>query len=96
MPDSVPMRYLAISGIVAAVLLNLLLRTFVKLGGGVTTPFIAPPLPPTSPGFTPPIPRPPIPGSPFPHPRLPLGDFDRSYIEASNRPRGNDQLQNLL
>ncbi len=41
MPDSVPMHRLAISGIVAAVLLNLLLRTFVRLGGVITTMLIA-------------------------------------------------------
>lgn len=41
MPDSIPMHRLAFSGIVAAVLLNLLLRTFVKLGGVVTTALIA-------------------------------------------------------
>ena len=41
MPDSIPMHRLALSGIVAAVLLNLLLRTFVKLGGVVTTALIA-------------------------------------------------------
>ena len=41
MPDSIPMHRLALSGIVAAVLLNLLLRTFVKLGGVFTTLLIA-------------------------------------------------------
>ena len=41
MPDSIPMHRLALSGIVAAVLLNLLLRTFVRLGGVLTTLLVA-------------------------------------------------------
>lgn len=41
MSESVPMHRLAISGIIAAVLLNLLLRTFVRLGGVITTMLIA-------------------------------------------------------
>lgn len=40
-PSPVPIRRYALVGIVAVVLLNLLLRTFVKLGGLFTTALIA-------------------------------------------------------
>lgn len=40
-PTSVPMTRLALGGVVAVIVLNLLLRTFVKLGGVVTTALIA-------------------------------------------------------
>jgi peptidoglycan biosynthesis protein MviN/MurJ (putative lipid II flippase) len=38
---SVPVTHLAIGGVIAVILLNLLLRTFVKLGGPLTTLLIA-------------------------------------------------------
>lgn len=41
MSDSVQLRYYALAGVIAAVLLNLLLRTFVRLGGVFTTLLIA-------------------------------------------------------
>lgn len=41
MSQSLPVRYYAIAGVIAAVLLNLLLRTFVRLGGAFTTLLIA-------------------------------------------------------
>jgi drug/metabolite transporter (DMT)-like permease len=40
-PSSVPVTRLALGGVVAVVVLNLLLRTFVKLGGLFTTVLIA-------------------------------------------------------
>lgn len=40
-PTSVPMTHLALSGVAAVIVLNLLLRTFVKLGGVLTTVLIA-------------------------------------------------------
>ncbi|MGG5873323.1 hypothetical protein [Pseudomonas peli] len=40
-PSSVPVTRLALGGVVAVVVLNLLLRTFVKLGGIFTTVLIA-------------------------------------------------------
>jgi drug/metabolite transporter (DMT)-like permease len=39
--QSLPVRYYAVAGVIAAVLLNLLLRTFVRLGGVFTTLLIA-------------------------------------------------------
>ncbi|MDP2748229.1 hypothetical protein [Pseudomonas sp.] len=39
--SSVPLTRLALGGVVAVVMLNLLLRTFVKLGGPLTTLLIA-------------------------------------------------------
>lgn len=41
MSHSLPLRDYAAAGVVAAVLLNLLLRTFVRLGGVFTTLLIA-------------------------------------------------------
>ncbi|WP_457789185.1 hypothetical protein [Pseudomonas sp. PL-6] len=41
MSGAVQLRYYALSGVLAAVLLNLLLRTFVRLGGVLTTLLIA-------------------------------------------------------
>lgn len=41
MSQSLPVRYYAVAGVIAAVLLNLLLRTFVRLGGVFTTLLIA-------------------------------------------------------
>ena len=41
MSQSLPVRYYAVAGVIAAVLLNLLLRTFVRLGGAFTTLLIA-------------------------------------------------------
>ena len=41
MSQSPPVRYYAVAGVIAAVLLNLLLRTFVRLGGVLTTLLIA-------------------------------------------------------
>lgn len=40
-PSSVAVTHLALGGVVAVILLNLLLRTFVKLGGLLTTVLIA-------------------------------------------------------
>jgi len=40
-PAAVPMARLALSGVAAVILLNLLLRTFVRLGGLLTTLLIA-------------------------------------------------------
>ncbi len=40
-PNSVPVTRLALGGVVAVIVLNLLLRTFVKLGGLLTTVLIA-------------------------------------------------------
>jgi drug/metabolite transporter (DMT)-like permease len=39
--QSLQLRYYAVAGVIAAVLLNLLLRTFVRLGGVFTTLLIA-------------------------------------------------------
>ncbi|MFV3385711.1 hypothetical protein ACNFCJ_09750 [Pseudomonas sp. NY15364] len=41
MSQRLPVRYYAVAGVIAAVLLNLLLRTFVRLGGVFTTLLIA-------------------------------------------------------
>lgn len=41
MSQGLPVRYYAVAGVIAAVLLNLLLRTFVRLGGVFTTLLIA-------------------------------------------------------
>lgn len=41
MSDTLQLRYYALAGVIAAVLLNLLLRTFVRLGGVFTTLLIA-------------------------------------------------------
>lgn len=41
MNDSVQLRYYALAGVIAAIALNLLLRTFVRLGGVFTTLLIA-------------------------------------------------------
>lgn len=41
MSDSVQLRYYALAGVIAAIALNLLLRTFVRLGGVFTTLLIA-------------------------------------------------------
>lgn len=41
MTQRLPVRYYAVAGVIAAVLLNLLLRTFVRLGGVFTTLLIA-------------------------------------------------------
>lgn len=41
MSQSLQLRYYAVAGVIAAVLLNLLLRTFVRLGGVFTTLLIA-------------------------------------------------------
>jgi len=40
-PNSVPVTHLAIGGVAAVILLNLLLRTFVKLGGVLSTLVVA-------------------------------------------------------
>ncbi|PKQ42866.1 hypothetical protein CXP40_04665 [Pseudomonas sp. YY-1] len=41
MSQGLPVRHYAVAGVIAAVLLNLLLRTFVRLGGVFTTLLIA-------------------------------------------------------
>lgn len=41
MNDSAQLRYYALAGVIAAIALNLLLRTFVRLGGVFTTLLIA-------------------------------------------------------
>lgn len=41
MNDSMQLRYYALAGVIAAIALNLLLRTFVRLGGVFTTLLIA-------------------------------------------------------